>query len=59
LVYLAYTDIDWPTDNLVGRYTISPDNIAQKALQGGELEVMLLYIEGKNKRFYLSFQYRN
>lgn len=47
LVYLAYTDIDWPTDSLIGRYTISPDNIAQKALHDGELEIVLLYSEGK------------
>ena len=47
LVYLAYTDIDWPTDNLVGRYTISPDNIAQKALHDGELEIVLLFSDGK------------
>jgi len=50
LVYLAYTDIDWPTDNLVGRYTISPDNIAQKALHEGELEVILLFSDGKQVR---------
>ena len=47
LVYLAYTGIDWPTDSLVGRYTISPDNIAQKALHDGELEIILLFNDGK------------
>jgi len=47
LVYLAYTGIDWPTDSLVGRYTISPDNIAQKVLYGGELEIIFLYRDGK------------
>ena len=47
LVYLAYTHIEWPTDNIAGRYTISPDNIALKALKGGELEVILLYIGGQ------------
>ena len=47
LVYLAYTHIEWPTDNIAGRYTISPDNIALKALKDGELEIILLYIDGK------------
>ena len=47
LVYLAYIGIDWPTDTLVGRYTISPDNIAQKVLHDGELEIILLYSDGK------------
>jgi len=47
LVYLAYTDIGWTTDTLIGRYTISPDNIAQKALHDGELEIILLFSDGK------------
>ena len=47
LVYLAYTQIEWPTDNIAGRYTISPDNIALKALNNGELEIILLYIDGQ------------
>ena len=47
LVYLAYTDIDWPTDNVAGRYTISPDNIALKSLDDGELEIILLFSDGK------------
>ncbi|NOQ16531.1 MAG: Poxvirus G6 [Methyloprofundus sp.] len=47
LVYLAYTGIEWPTDNFIGRYTISPDQIAQKALLEGVLEPILLFIDGK------------
>ena len=47
LVYLAYTHIEWPTDSIVGRYTISPDNIALKALNKGDLEIILLYIDGQ------------
>jgi len=47
LVYLAYTDIEWPTDNFIGRYTISPDQIAQKALPEGQLAPILLFIDGK------------
>ncbi len=47
LVYLAYTDMKWPTDNILGRYTISPDNIATKVAKGKELKTILLYMDGK------------
>ncbi len=58
LVYLSYTDMEWPTDKVAGRYTISPDNIAQKALNGGQLEIVLLFSDGKeiqrDSEIYLS-----
>jgi len=47
LVYIAYSKISWPTDNVVGRYTISPDNIAIKALNNGPLQLELFYHDGK------------
>ena len=47
LTYLAYTDIDWSTDSLIGRYTISPDNIAQKTLDNGELEIIIFFKDGQ------------
>jgi uncharacterized protein YycO len=47
LVYLAYTDIQWPTVKAMGRATISPDNIAEKALQNGPLELALIYHDGQ------------
>ncbi len=47
LVYLAYDNIKWPTESVVGRYTISPDNIAIKTLQKGPLELVLFYHNGK------------
>lgn len=46
LAYVVYHNIQWPTDKTLGRYTISPDNVAIKALQGPLLPV-LLYHEGK------------
>ena len=48
LVYLAYTDIKWPTDKLIGRYTISPDNIALKVFDKDQLELVMLYHDGKH-----------
>jgi len=47
LVYLAYDKIEWPTKSVVGRYTISPDNIAIKALNNGPFELVLFYHDGK------------
>ncbi len=47
LVYLSYDKIEWPTESIVGRYTISPDNIAIKALYDGPLELILFYHDGQ------------
>ena len=47
LVYLSYENIQWPTESIVGRYTISPDNIAIKALHDGPLHLVLFYHQGK------------
>lgn len=46
LVYLAYGDLDWPTSRMLGRVTISPDNVAQRAIGSGPLNVALLYHDG-------------
>ncbi len=46
LVYLAYDKIKWPTESVVGRYTISPDNIAVKALNKGPFNLVLFYHDG-------------
>jgi uncharacterized protein YycO len=46
LVYLAYPGPDWPTDKIMGRYTISPDHVARKAVEGGPLKLVLLYHDG-------------
>jgi uncharacterized protein YycO len=47
LVYLSYSHIQWPTESTLGRYTISPDNIAIKALNGGPFELTVFYHDGK------------
>jgi len=48
LIYVAFTHIDWPTTNTLGRYTISPDNIAVKALGQGSLQLIMLVHDGKH-----------
>lgn len=47
LIYVAFTNISWPTDNTLGRFTISPDNIAVKTLEDGPLQLIMLIHDGK------------
>lgn len=47
LVYLAYGDLQWPTSRMLGRVTVSPDNIAARATGDGPLAVVVLYREGE------------
>jgi hypothetical protein len=57
LVYLAYGDLQWPTSRILGRVTVSPDNIASRASGDGPLNVVLLYHDGQeiteNRRAYM------
>ena len=46
LVYQVFTDVKWPTEKALGRYTISPDNVAVKA-HNGPFELVLFYHDGK------------
>lgn len=47
LAYVIFHDVPWQTEQAVGRYTISPDNVAQMALGGGPFEVVRLYHDGR------------
>jgi len=47
LVYHAYADLPWPTDRVLGRATISPDRIAERAIGDGPFDVLRLYHDGK------------
>jgi uncharacterized protein YycO len=47
LIYIVYTDINWPTNKTLGRFTISPDNVASKALNSGPLKLISLFHNGK------------
>jgi uncharacterized protein YycO len=46
LIYHAYGEIHWPTERKLGRVVVSPDNIAQKAVDGGPFNLVLLYHDG-------------
>lgn len=47
LVYLAYGDLQWPTSRILGKTTVSPDDIARRAVGDGPLAVVLLYHDGE------------
>jgi hypothetical protein len=47
LIYNAYATLDWPTSRLLGRSTISPDDIAAKALGGRAMTVLVVYHDGQ------------
>jgi uncharacterized protein YycO len=46
LIYTVYIDIDWPTGKTLGRYTISPDNVAEKTFNNGPLALITFYHDG-------------
>lgn len=46
IVYVVFDDIQWPTKKQLGRFTISPDNVANKCLDG-TLEPVMMYRSGK------------
>ncbi len=50
LIYLVYADIPWETDRKLGRFTLSPDRIAERAANSDQFEVVLLYLAGERVR---------
>ena len=48
IAYVVFTDVKWPTEEMVKRYTISPDNVAQLAVGPNPiLDPVILYYNGK------------
>ncbi len=47
LIYVTFTDFDWPTQSTLGRHTVSPTHIAEKTYVDGRFDVVSLYLEGK------------
>jgi len=47
LAFVAYDDYKWPISKTAGRYTISPDHVAEKANGNGPLKPIMLYHDGK------------
>ena len=45
IIYVSFDDLDWNTTKTVGRYTISPDNVAQN-LAYDSFDAIILYLDG-------------
>jgi len=56
LAYVCFPQIDWPTEKTAGRFTISPDNVANLCWKGVPLELITFYHDGKkvNKEIQLT-----
>ena len=48
LAYMVYTHTTWPTERMLGRSTISPDNVARLAGKGKPFSVVSFYQDGKS-----------
>lgn len=47
LAYISFPTVDWPTEETLGRHSISPDNVAQLAWSNVPLELVLFYHDGQ------------
>ena len=47
LAYVSFPAIDWPTEAVLGRHSISPDNVAQMAWNNLPLRLVMFYHDGK------------
>jgi Permuted papain-like amidase enzyme, YaeF/YiiX, C92 family len=46
LAYVVFKHEEWPTSKALGRYTISPDNVAVKAVSKNPFTPVILYYDG-------------
>jgi hypothetical protein len=46
LAFVVFPGIPWPTSKALGRYTISPDEVAVKALEGGPFRPVCIFYDG-------------
>ena len=47
LAYISFPSMDWPTEETLGRHSISPDNVAQLAWNNVPLKLVLFYHDGE------------
>lgn len=48
LVYVVFDQgYDWPTERMLGRATISPDNVARAVMESKNIDVEILYHQGR------------
>ncbi len=59
LIYVSYTDTQWPTDATLGRHTISPGHVAKKAGKDMPFQVVSLYLDGVKVDKNISEKFRS
>lgn len=47
LAYVCFPQINWPTEKTIGRFTISPDNVANLCWDNIPLQLITFYHDGK------------
>ncbi len=47
LAYISFPTFDWPTEETLGRHSISPDNVAQMARNNVPLRLVTFYHDGE------------
>jgi hypothetical protein len=47
LAYVSFPSVDWPTEKTLGRYSISPDNVAKLAWTNVPLKLVMFYHDGE------------
>ena len=55
LVYVTYDTYPWETRSSFGRYTINPDQVAELGLNENYFEILMMYIDGKERFGNLNF----
>lgn len=56
IAYVVFSDIKWPIERSVGRYTISPDHVVELATESDRIfEPVILYYNGK--RYFKELPY--
>jgi len=46
LAYISFPAFDWPTDEVLGRHSISPDNVAEMAWNNVPLSLVMFFHDG-------------
>ncbi len=47
IAYVVFNNYPWETERILGRATISPDNVANYAARTGKFKTVLLYLDGR------------
>ena len=59
IAYVVFNNYDWDTENIWGRATISPDNVAHFAEKTGKFHPVILYLNGEAVAEDLKLQMKN